>query len=90
MGFLERNRPLGRKHDAHHFRSLLTTRPLERALPRVVRAATGGVAERSLQMRAVIEQRVIPRPGVIRRACRADKGLELLVSNTFLIGEKLM
>ena len=41
-------------------------------------------------MRAIIEQRVIPRPGVIRRARRADKGLELLVSNTFLIREKLM
>ena len=90
VDFLERNRPLGRKHDAHHFRPLLTTRPLERALPRVVRTATGGVAEGGLQMRAVIEQRVIPRPGVILGARRADKGLELLVSNTFLTREKLV
>ena len=90
MGLLKRNRPLGRKHDAHHFRSLLTTRPLERALSRVVRTATGGVAEGGLQMRTVIEQRVIPRPGVIRRACRTNERLELLVPNGFFIGKKLM
>ena len=90
MGFLKRNRPLGRKHDAHHFRSLLTTRPLERALPRVVRAATGGVAERGLQMRAIIEQRIIPRPGVIRRARRTNERLELFVPNALFIGKKLM
>ena len=90
VDFLERNRLLCRKHDAHHFRALLSARPLERALPRVVRAATRGVAERGLQMRAVIEQRIIPRPGFIRRACRTDKRLELLVSNTFLTREKLV
>ena len=56
------SRPGSAMHRAEQPRALLAARALEARLPRVVRAAPRRVGQRALEVRTVVEQRVVPLP----------------------------